>query len=255
MSVLETAREGRVLRLALNRPEKKNALSTELCFALADTLDAAMADASVGAILLEAKGDVFCTGMDLTEVAEGPLPDLSAVHERLFTSGMRLTKPLVAAVSGPALGGGIGLIANAHVAVAAQGCSFGLTEIRVGMWPFLIWRSVVSAIGERRALALALTGRIFSVNEALQWGLVHEVAPAFELDDRATATAHHLAEAAPMARHLGLRFASEARSARQEEAGELARVYRERAFISEDFREGVAAFQEKRRPVWNYQEE
>jgi enoyl-CoA hydratase/carnithine racemase len=243
---LIVSREERVLRLTLNRPDKRNALSAGLCVALLDALEAAEDDPCTGAVLIEARGDVFCAGMDLEEASV----QTTELHERLFTIGMRLRKPIVAAVNGPALGGGLGLVANAHIVAASHGCSFGLTEVRVGMWPFVIWRSMVRAIGERRALSLALTGRIFSVNEAVQWGLVHEVTPPFELDDRATAIAMHVAEMSPQAIRLGLEFVGESRGAGLEEAGRIALGYREQAFASDDFREGVAAFREKRKPQW-----
>ena len=248
--LLEIAREDRVLRLALNRPEKKNALNAVLCEALVEAVETAGDDSSVGAILIEARGDVFCAGMDLAEAAGEGAAAKTATHERLFTFGLRSRKPIVAAVAGPALGGGLGLVANAHVVVAAHGCNFGLTEIRIGMWPFVIWPAIVAAVGERRAIALAMTGRIFSVNEALQWGLVHEVAPAFELDDRASATAHHLAESSSQAMSLGLAYLKQSRGLDETAAAALALELREQAFSSEDYREGVAAFHEKRRPVW-----
>lgn len=251
MSILETSREGRVLRVALNRPEKKNALSAELCGLIADEVERAGADPNIGCILLEARGDVFCAGMDLSE-ATARFAELGSVHERLFTLVRRVPKPIVAAVSGPALGGGVGLIANAHVVVAAHGCNFALSEIRVGMWPFVIWRAVVNAIGERRATALAMTGRVFGANEALQWGLIHEIAPAFEVDDRATATAAHLADSAPDAMRLGLQYLCELRTVSAEEAGAVANRYRAQAFASADFAEGVAAFREKRKPAWRF---
>jgi enoyl-CoA hydratase/carnithine racemase len=244
--MIETTREERVLRIALNRPDRRNALNQPMCEALVRELDAAEDDSGVGCILLEARGDVFCSGMDL----EGANAEATEVHERLFTAGSRIRKPIVAAVAGPALGGGVGLIANAHIVIAAHGATFGLTEIRVGMWPFVIWRSVVTAVGERRALALALTGRIFSVNEALQWGLVHEVAPPFEVDDRATATAMHLAANSPAATRLGMNFAHASRGLSSEDAGRFALAERAKAFASPDFAEGVAAFREKRKPVW-----
>ena len=196
---LEISREQRVLRVTLNRPEKRNAINSEICGGIADSVEAAQQDESVGAIILDAKGDVFCAGMDLDEAVLPNAADQTIIHQRLFTLGARAVKPIVCAVQGPALGGGIGLICNAHVAVAAHGSSFGLTEIRLGMWPFVIYRSVALALGERRALELSLMGRIFNVPEAVQWGLIHEAVPAFELDDRVTAIAMHLAQSSPQA--------------------------------------------------------
>jgi enoyl-CoA hydratase/carnithine racemase len=248
--VVEISREDRVLRVALNRPGKKNALSAEVCRAVIDAVEQGAEDRRIGCLLLEARGDMFCAGMDLTEASSADAAELSVLHDRFFTLGARVAKPIVAAVSGPALGGGVGLIANAHIAIAAQGCSFGLTEIRVGMWPFLIWRAMVTAVGERRATALALTGRIFSANEALQWGLLHEIAPAFELQDRAIATAEHLANSAPQVIRLGLSFVRQMRDADSSESTRLAHAFRQEAFDGADFSEGTAAFREKRKPVW-----
>ena len=250
MSELEATREDRVLRIALNRPDKRNALSNAVCGALLSAVESAQTDPDVGAILVEARGDVFCAGMDLDEATAPGAVSSTEVHERLFTMASWTRKPIVAAVNGPALGGGAGLVANAHVVIASHGVSFGFTEIRIAMWPFVIWRSIVSAIGERRALALALTGRIFSVNEAVQWGLVHEVTPPFELDDRATAVAHHLSESSPTAIALGLEYVARSRGLGPEESGRLALQIRSLAFASDDFREGVAALREKRKPVW-----
>lgn len=247
---VEIAREGRVLRLTLNRADKRNALNSEVCRTLAEAAEGAEEDAGIGAILLDARGEVFCAGMDLDEASEPDAQDRTAIHERLFTLGVRLRKPLVAAVNGPALGGGLGLVANAHLVVASHGTSFGLTEIRIGMWPFVVWRAVAIAIGERRTTGLALTGRIFSVNEAMQWGLVSEVTPPFELDDRATAIAIHLAESSPQAIRLGLEFVHASRGLDTTSAGRLALKARAEAFASDDFAEGVRAFREKRKPQW-----
>jgi methylglutaconyl-CoA hydratase len=248
--VLLVSREDRILRLAINRADKRNALSNELCESLVAAIEAAQGDPAVGCVLLEANGDVFSAGMDLDEATAPGAVATTAVHERLFTMGSWTRKPIVAAVNGPALGGGLGLVANAHIAVASHGVSFGLTEIRIAMWPFVIWRAVAAAIGERRATALAVTGRIFSVNEAVQWGLVHEVTPPFELDDRATAIAQHVSELSPGALALGLEFVARSRGLSSDEGGRLALDMRAEAFASPDFHEGVAAFREKRKPQW-----
>jgi enoyl-CoA hydratase/carnithine racemase len=247
---LEVNREGRVLRLTLNRPEKRNALSSKLCNALASALDDAQHDPKVGAIFLDAKGNVFCAGMDLDEVLSHEAAAWTYTHEKIFTIGAHSTKPIVAAVQGPALGGGLGLVANAHVAIAAQGTTFGLTEIRIAMWPFVIFRSIEAAVGERRAVELSLTGRIFNTPEAMQWGLIHEVTAPFELDDRATAVAVQLSETSSQAVNSGLEFVRHARGSDEYKGGKLASEYRCRAFASADFLEGVAAFHEKRKPRW-----
>jgi enoyl-CoA hydratase/carnithine racemase len=145
---LHSVREGRLLRLTLNRPEKRNALDTALCRTLLDALDDAAADPAVGAILLIANGRAFCAGMDLAEIEQdGRAAEIDALHERLFTIGARLAKPLIAGVQGPVLGGGVGLVANCHIVVAGPEADFGLTEIRLGLWPFLVHRAVAGALG------------------------------------------------------------------------------------------------------------
>lgn len=250
MSGLVTSREGRVLRLTLDRAEKRNALSTPLCAAIVEACEEADQDPGVGAILLEARGPVFCSGMDLTEVMEPGIFERTVVHEQLFTLGARLATPIVAAVQGPALAGGTGLVANAHVVIAAQGAQFGLTEVRIGLWPYVIYRALSAALGDRRTLELSLTGRIFSVNDARDWGLVHEVVPVIELDDRATAVAQHLANLPGSVIARGLTFVRQARGLDHDDAGRLAREMRAANFASEDFEEGVRAFTEKRRPAW-----
>ena len=192
---LRIEQDGRLRRIALASSEKRNYLDAALCRDLLSELRDAVADPEVGAIFLEADGPIFCSGVD------------PVAGEELFTIGRRMVKPLVAAVQGVAISGGLALLANAHVVLAAQGTSFGLTDIRDGKWSEAIYWAVSSALGERRALELSLTGRIFSTADALAWGLVHQVAPAIELDDRATEVAGALANANPDAVRAALRRA------------------------------------------------
>jgi enoyl-CoA hydratase/carnithine racemase len=247
---LQVRRQGRLLRLTLNRPEKRNALNAATCAALVQALEQANEASETGAVLLDAAGDVFCAGMDLDEASSPDAAELTDVHGRLFTFASWMRQPVVAAVQGPALGGGVGIVANAHIALAAQGATFGLTEIRLGMWPFVIFRSVSAAVGERRAVELSLSGRIFGSPEAVQYGLVHHATPAFELQDRAAAIALALAESSADAVARGLDFAARSRPLSWEQAAALALSTRREAFASGDFREGVRAFKEKRRPAW-----
>jgi enoyl-CoA hydratase/carnithine racemase len=183
---LRIEQDGRLRRIALASPERRNVLDDGGCRDLVREIRDAAADEGTGAILIEADGTVFCAGADCEDDA-------------LFTIGQSIQKPIVAAVQGVALSGGLALAANAHVVVAAQGTSFGWTDVREGKWRQAIFDAVARALGERRALELGLTGRIFSTPEAVAWGLVHQVSPAFELEDRATEISTALANANPAA--------------------------------------------------------
>ena len=247
---LQINREGRVLHVALNRPERRNALNMELCRALAAAFDEAESDNNVGAVLLSGNGKSFCAGMDLSEALSGGTDAMNEVHERIFTGGNQMTKPIVAAVQGAALAGGTGLVANCHIVVAGEDASFGLTEIRIGLWPFVIFRGVAAAVGERRATELALTGRFIGAHEACEYGLVHYVVDGAALLDRAREIAAPLADSSPTAVRAGLAFVRDARGLNWLEAGGLARDRRNLVFHSADFQEGIRAFQEKRPPRW-----
>ena len=247
--VLDSAREGRLLRLTLNRPDKRNALDANLCRALLRALDDAAGDPAVGAIVLTGNGKAFCAGMDLSEIAGGAdTTEINAVHEQLFTIGARLTKPLIAGVHGPALAGGTGLVANCHIVVAGPEAAFGLTEIRLGLWPFLVYRAVTDAMGERRTLELSLTGRTFGRAEAREFGLVHELAD--DAPARAVEIAREVAGFSSTAVLCGMSFVQEVRGLNWEEAGAVAREVRNQVFTGEDFQEGIRAFREKRSPRW-----
>ena len=184
---LRVEQDGRVRRLTLATPARRNILDAALASLLLNEIRDAQEHADTGAILIDAEGQVFCGGMDLAQ----PLP------EGIFSFGCRSSKPIVLAMQGVAVSAGVALIANAHIAVAAQGSSFGLTDIREGRCHPGILGAVSAAIGDRRARELSLTGRVFTVPEALAWGLVHAMTPPFELDDRASAIAKALANADP----------------------------------------------------------
>lgn len=180
---LSIERDGRLFRVKFCSPETRNLIDNPE--ELLAELRTASADENVGAILIEAAAPIFCAGCE--------------PHEELLSIGRTIAKPIIAAVHGAAISGGLALLANAHIVVAAQGTSFGLTDIREGRASMPVIRAIARAIGERRALELSLSGRIFSTPDALAWGLVHHVAPAFELDDRATEVATAIANAHPEA--------------------------------------------------------
>lgn len=240
----------RVLHLTLNRQDKRNALNAEMCRTLVKEVWEAQNRDDVGSILISAVGTVFCSGMDLDE-ARGPNEaNLTAAHEALFTLGANSMKPIVISVNGAALGGGLGLLAQGHIVLAADGAAMGLPEIKIGLWPFLVYRSVEAALGPRRTLALSLTAYTFHAEEAMEWGLVHQVCPVAEITDRSKAMARELAKASPVAIGAGMQYFHESRHLKWAEAGLLAARLRDKIMGSKDFEEGCLAFKQKREAHW-----
>jgi enoyl-CoA hydratase/carnithine racemase len=234
--------------LALNRPEKRNALNVAVSRQLVRALDEAEADHGVGAIVLSGNGSAFCAGMDLQEILEDDSLQLAGLHERLFTSINRIRKPIIAAVHGPAIAGGTGLVANAHIVIAAPGVPFGLTEIKVGLWPVLVFRACELAMGERRTTELSITGRTFSAEEALIYGLVTEITE--DPFARAMEVASVVSEYSPIAMGSGLDYVHHIRVRNWDQAGKIGHQMRDRLMDHADFEEGVKAFLEKRKPSW-----
>jgi enoyl-CoA hydratase/carnithine racemase len=183
--MIRSEQDGRVRRITLAAPLQRNILTAELAKDFLTELTDAEADPATGAILIDAEGSVFCAGLDFDDPPE----------DAIFTFGALATKPIVAAMQGVATSAGVALLANAHIVIAAQGSSFGLTDIREGRWHKGVQAAVQTVLGERRTRELALTGRIFTTPDALNWGLVHAATPAFELDDRTLAVVQGLASA------------------------------------------------------------
>lgn len=223
-SPIAVEREDRILRIALNQPENRNRLTPILMRRLLAALGEAESDPGVRCIVIEQRGEVFCGGIDYEALsAEAPsgvaqrceesgadpagvrvAQECEALLKRLFSIGRLLRKPAVAAVRGACAGAGIGLMLQCHYALAAQGTRFAVTEIHSGRWPSLYYDLLVRAAGPRRARELALTGRMFSAADAQSYGLVDEITPAFELEERAMQMAAGLASLNPAAVAAGL---------------------------------------------------
>ncbi|MBV6396818.1 MAG: 2,3-dehydroadipyl-CoA hydratase [Anaerolineales bacterium] len=246
MSLVLTSRENKIQRITINRPEKRNALSIELCHDLLHALRAAEIDPQVSVILLDAAGDSFSAGMDLGEIAEPDFLRMADVHEELLTIGYRYSKPIVAAVQGAVFGGAVALAANAHVVVAAEDTKFCCTEIHIGIWPYVAFRAIEAAVGNRRAMELALTGRVALAQEAYEWGLVTQVVPQAKAGEVATRCAVAMEAFDGQALSQGVQFVNQSRGLAPEQAGMVARRFRERAFQSPTFQSAVRRFLEKR---------
>jgi enoyl-CoA hydratase/carnithine racemase len=249
MNLLVTS-QYRILHIILNRPEKRNALNAEICRGIVEAIEGAQRNENIACIMITANGSVFSAGMDLDEAVNANQAELSGLHESLFTIGARSLKPIVMAVNGAALGGGLGLVAQGHVVFAGEGAIFGLPEINVGLWPFLVYRSVSAAIGRRRTLAISLSGRSFTALQAAEWGVVHHIVASNELEERCRSMGRRLAEASPLALALGMKYVQESAGKSWSEAGGLAAELRVKLMESADFKEGQLAFKQKRDALW-----
>jgi enoyl-CoA hydratase/carnithine racemase len=247
--VVETKHEGRVLRVWLNRPDERNSLTMKLCKELVRVFDRAEKDTSVGSVLVSGMGDSFCAGMEINEAAGGDVASVSRVQETLFTIGTRLTKPLIGAVQGVALGSGMGLVANCHLVIAAENATFGLTGIRFGLWPFVIFPAVSAVLGERRALALTMTGEVVNAAEALRIGLVHQVVPIGEVEQRALDVAQTVANYSLNAMHSGLRFAHDVQGQTWKAAACTGSRVREQYVRSAEFQADLSAFLNQKKQI------
>lgn len=247
-------RERHTAVLTLNRPEKRNALTREM---LAE-IESALRELDAGperAVILTGGGKAFCSGMDLSVLremnAEGSaaLADSQRIAD-FFRSVYAFSKPLIAAINGHAVAGGCGLATLADVALAAPDASFGYPEARVGFMPAFVAAFLVAQIGERQARRLLLSGQLIHAEEARRLGIVDEVVPAESLMDRAREIAAGFAAASPtsvrMTKRLLEDFFRDDLSRKLDLAVQASAAIR----AMPDFREGLAAFLEKRKPRW-----
>lgn len=199
-----------VAHVRLNRPTQRNALSEALVLELTDALKRADGDSSVRAILLSAEGKHFCAGGDFKDFIGHFGKSLDELYEtiapsmELFKLGSELRTPLVAAVKGAAMGGGMGLVAMAHIAIAADSAKFGLPEVSLGLFPFAIFPLIARSVGLKKALELSLTSQTLTAHEALEVGLVQKVVPEDGLEEAALEMVKGLASKSPLAIRTGL---------------------------------------------------
>jgi 2-(1,2-epoxy-1,2-dihydrophenyl)acetyl-CoA isomerase len=251
MAEVETRRDGAVLTIALNRPDKLNAFNAATHKAFAAALKEA-GDDEVRAVVLTGSGRGFCVGQDLAELREGDRDVAALLRERWnrHVLGIRsLEKPVLAAVNGAAAGAGLSLACACDLRVAADSAAFVPAFVNVGLVPDTggSWL-VPRLLGYARAFEWMCSGRKVGAEEALAWGLVSEVVPADAVLERTQE--HAAAYAALPTRAIGMskRLFERAAASRLEEQLELEAQLQVAATRTEDFAEGVAAFLEKREP-------
>jgi enoyl-CoA hydratase len=244
-----------IASVTLNRPDVRNALSATLIRELEQALAKLEADPAARVIVLSGAGDkAFCAGADLKGVGDRGTT-LQARESfgglaRILEAMARMKTPVIAKVHGFALAGGCGLAAGCDIVVAADDAVFGLPEIKIGLLPLIVMAPILRSVGRKRGMLMILSGEQVSAREAYEMGLVSRLVPRAELSPAVDALARALAGFSPTA--LGLAKEAAATVAGMEYGASL-RYLREMitlVALSDDAREGIKAFFEKRAPNW-----
>jgi methylglutaconyl-CoA hydratase len=227
-------------------------MQTELIGAMEET-----ASSPCCVLILTGAGDAFCSGLDLAELKT--LPDRTAAEHRsdaerlarLFLTLYELPLPTIAAVNGPAIAGGTGLATLCDFTLAVPGARFGFTEVRIGFVPALVSAFLSLQVGDKRSRDLLLTGRLFGAQEAQQLGLVNEIVEREDLLPRAIAFGKSLLCNSPQSLSATKQLLVAQNRSRLDAAIDAAMESNAQSRETADFREGISAFLEKRKPVWH----
>jgi enoyl-CoA hydratase/carnithine racemase len=251
--VLIELRDG-VQWITINREERRNALNEQVV----RSIDGGIADAVLGgaarAIVLTGAGDkAFCAGADLARNVKGGAFAVDFARPRhyivdLFKRLQECTLPVIARVNGHVMAGGFGLLCACDLAVAADDIRIGTTESKIGMTPMMILPYMLRVLPPRRLQEMCITGEQFSAREALDWGVLNYVVPRAELDQKVNWLLARITDKSPTAIRLGKQAFNAMRDMSLRESLEYAQAMVPVMSSTEDAREGMAAFQDKRAP-------
>jgi len=242
----------RVGIIRLNRPKALNALNSTLLAELMDTLESFDADHQVGAMVITGSNNAFAAGADIKQMATASAVEmLNSEFIATFDRIRRIRKPIIAAVSGWCLGGGSELALSCDMIVAAETARFGQPEINLGVIPGAGGtQRLTHAVGKAIAMEMVLNNRTLNATQALQYGLVNYVLPVEEYLEKALALASEIAARAPIAIQIGKAAVNQAFETSLSEGLTHERQAFNFLFATEDQKEGMAAFVEKRPAVW-----
>lgn len=250
-------RTGRLLRITLNRPDKGNALTDRMLEELCEACDAALKEEDLAGIILRGAGErVFCAGADLGNMtaAEGAGAfiqyEASGLFPQLFLRMERLPIPILAAVNGHCMAGGLGLMMACDLAIAKAGVKMGTPEVERGLFPYMISALILRAVGRRRAFEMMLLGETFSSEQAAEWGLVNKTVPADAFDAAIETWASKLSSLSPAVLRLGKKGLAEQQGMPLEGAFAFLQGLLTVNRTLDDAREGIQAFFEKREPLF-----
>ncbi|MCO4743622.1 MAG: enoyl-CoA hydratase/isomerase family protein [Proteobacteria bacterium] len=254
MALVLTQTEDGVCTLTLNRPERRNALSSGLIDAIHAGLDDAEADTEVRAIVLTGAGKGFCAGGDLAGGMAGKAflegHRSRGRYAELLGRIPRCEKPVVAAVNGDALGGGLGLVAACDLAIADPRARLGTPEIKVGLFPWIILAPLQRHVGRKALMELVLTGERVSADRALELGLLNRLSEEGQALADAQALARVVASRSPAIVALGKNAFARVADMAYDDALAYLHTQLTVNLLTEDAAEGIGAFLQKREPNW-----
>lgn len=255
-SVLLESASGGIVTLTLNRPEKLNALNNDLAMALIDALSRLEHDPGVHVVLLTGAGRAFCAGGDLGAIAKGRQSGATTTLEPLLRAGMQavikirtMPQPVIAVVQGAAAGAGMNIALAADVRIVSEEATFGQSFTRVGLFPdYGGTYFLPQLVGPAKAAELFYTGEMIDAATALRLGVVNHVVPAAQLEAAARAMAEKIAQGPPVSVRAIKSAIFGAQKQELSHALEQEVRHQVRCFLTEDCREGIQAFMEKRKP-------
>lgn len=254
ITIENTAVEGgAITTVTLNRPDRRNAIGPEMVNELLYALEMAAHDATVRVVVLTGAGGTFCAGGDLGQMSGTPTVSTLPVkgdYADLLKAMVKTEKPIVAKVRGAAMGGGLGLVAASHFAYAASDAVLGTPEINRGLFPMMIMAVLARTMPRRALLEMMLVGAKHSAEEAQRAGLVNRVSAPDKLDADVMAFAQTLASKSPTAMARGLAAYAKQGDMALDEALPMLRDALYEMLATDDAREGLMAFMEKRAPRW-----
>ncbi|MFN7488943.1 MAG: enoyl-CoA hydratase-related protein [Chryseotalea sp.] len=239
-----------VAQITLNRPKELNALNLQVMREIRDALKEFDADDTIKVIIITGNEQAFAAGADIKQMADKTAIDMVLIDQFSTWDQIRKTrKPIIAAVSGFALGGGCELAMTCDMIIASETAKFGQPEIKIGVMPGAGGtQRLTKAIGKAKAMELVLTGRFISADEALQYRLINKVVPVEMLMHETLTLAKEIAQQSPIAIMLAKEAVNRSFETHLDEGLHFERKNFYLAFASEDQKEGMAAFVEKRKP-------
>lgn len=245
-------KRNRVGLITLNRPQALNALNNQLMREVMDALDSFDRDEGIGAMVITGNEKAFAAGADIKEMADKSLTEMmDRDHVAVFGRIRTIRKPVIAAVSGWALGGGCEVALSCDMIVASESARFGQPEITIGVIPGAGGtQRLTRAVGKAIAMEMILNNRTLTAQEAHQFGLVNRVVPLDSYLDEALKLAEEIASRAPLAVYAAKKMINQSYELSLQEGLIEERQTFYNLFASEDQKEGMKAFMEKRKPEW-----